>query len=365
MTERIAEVRAVARTLRMREHQVMGAGDLAGHTDNVFVRIRDGDGVCGYGEAATWALFAAETPTGIRDLIGELFAPLLVGRPVLELNANTALIDAAILGNPAAKSAVEMALVDLAARRLGVPAMTLFGGPVRDSLGLSYSVSAQDPGAEAELVAARYAEGYRIFKLKTGVRPWREDLARLEALCGYADDLSVRLDFNGTGTVPELGAFLRAAADLPVEFVEQPFAPGDAQALRWLRRSTPVALCADESLRSATDLQRIVADEMFEVVSLKVGKLGGLRATAAAARTAAAFGIRGYAGAFSETRLATSAALQLMVTLDPIVDGCDYYFSLVVLDEAEPVGGYTVADGRLLPWKEPGFGVEPPEGWFA
>ncbi|MQY05040.1 mandelate racemase/muconate lactonizing enzyme family protein [Actinomadura macrotermitis] len=365
MTGRIAEVRAVVRSLRMREHQVMGAGDLAGHTDNVFVRVRDEDGVCGYGEAATWALFAAETPSGIRDLVEELFAPLLIGRSALDLNACTGAIESAILANPAAKSSVEMALVDLAARRLGVPAMTLFGGPVRDSLGLSYSVSAQDRAAEADLVAARYAEGYRIFKLKTGVRPWREDLARLEALCGFADDISVRLDFNGTGTVPEIGMFLRAAAGLPLEFVEQPFAPGDTQALRWLRQAVPVAFCADESFRGTADLQRIVADGTFEVVSLKVGKLGGLRATAAAARTAATFGIRGYAGAFSETRLATSAALQLMVTLDPIVDGSDYYFSLVVLDEPVPDGGYTVKDGRLVPWTEPGFGVELAEEWFV
>jgi muconate cycloisomerase len=362
---RIESVAAAVRPLRLREHQVMGKGELAGQTENVFVRVRSSDGVAGYGEAATWPLFCAETPAGIRQLVLDGFAPLLRGRPVLDLNANSNLIADAILGNPAAKSATEMALVDLAARTLQVPAAALFGGQVRHSLGLSYSVSAQDAAAETDLVRERYEQGYRIFKLKTGVLGWRADVARLEALLRTADDIQVRLDFNGTGSPFEMARFLKAVDGYPIDFVEQPFAPADVQALRWLRERSGFALCADESCRGMSDLQQIVRGGWYDVVSLKVGKLGGLRRTEMIGKVAAAWGLRCYAGAFSETRLATSAALHVMLTLDNLVDGCDYYFSLVTLAEGEPHGGFHRTGGNIALSAEPGFGVAVPDGWFS
>lgn len=360
---KIESLRAVVRSLPMQEHQIMGAGELAGHADNVFVIVRSDDGVIGFGEAATWALFCAETPSGIRDLVNDHLAAILEGCPVLDLNANIARIDAAILGNPAAKCAVEMALCDLAARSLGVPAVALFGGQVRDSIGLSYSVSAQDAAVERDIVQRRYAEGYRIFKVKTGVQDWRADLARLTWLCGMAEDVTVRLDYNGMASIPELNALLPGLSELPIDFIEQPFAPHDYHGLAWLRAHCRFPLSADEGCRGRADLRRVVESGCYDTISLKVGKFGGLYATKAVASVANTWGVSGYAGAYSESRLGTSAALQLMLSLDNLRDGCDYYFSLVAVDDGL-TGGFVDADGRLRPTDADGFGVSLPEEWF-
>ncbi|WP_078988395.1 mandelate racemase/muconate lactonizing enzyme family protein [Streptomyces sp. WM6372] len=343
----------------------MGAGALLDSVTNVFIRVRSDDGVCGYGEAATWNLFSSETPEGICQVSENLIGPSLAGRDVLDLNGCRSVLDRAIVGNPAAKSAVETALYDLAARSLGVPVYTLLGGLRRHDLGLSYSVSAQDVALEADLVQARYEEGYRIFKLKTGVRDWRTDAARIASLAGRYDDVSIRLDFNCAGDPLAVHRLLGAVADVPIDYVEQPFAPEHHQPLRQLRRSFPVPLCADEGCRTPADARALLADGSYDLISLKAGKLGGYGTVGQIAAAAALHGVYGYAGAFEESRLGTTAALHQMLTLPLLADGCDYYFSLVILDpEQGPHGGFEVRDGRLSLPREPGLGVTVPDSWF-
>ncbi|MEU1022854.1 enolase C-terminal domain-like protein [Streptomyces sp. NPDC005904] len=344
----------------------MGTDSLIDSVTNAFLRVRSDQGVYGYGEAATWSQFSSETPEGICRVAENVIAPLLAGRDVLDINSIMSAVDTAIVGNPGAKSAVEMALYDLAARSLGVPVYSLLGGLRRADLGLSYSVSAQDMAEEADLVQARYEEGYRIFKVKTGVQDWRTDAARIKAIVGQYQDVTIRLDFNCTGdplTVPHL---LREVADVPIDFVEQPFPPEQVQPLRRLRQSSGIPLCADEGCRTPADARHLLAEGCYDVISLKVGRLGGYGVTGRIASAAALHGVYGYAGAFSESRLGTTAALHQMLTLPCLADGCDYYFSLVILDpDHGPQGGFEVRDGRLRLPAGPGLGVTVPDHWFA
>lgn len=344
----------------------MGTDSLAGSITNAFLRVRSDEGISGYGEAATWSQFSSETPEGICQVAEKLVGPILAGRDVLDLNGTMAAVDAAIVGNPGLKSAVETALYDLAARSLGVPVHSLLGGLRRADLGLSYSVSAQDQAEEADLVQARYAEGYRIFKMKTGVRDWRTDAARIESVAGRYDDITMRLDFNCTADPLAVPKLLRAIADIPIDFIEQPFPPEQLQPLRRLRESCGIPLCADEGCRTPADARRLFTEGCYDVISLKTGKLGGYGVTGRIASAAALHGVLGYAGAFSESRLGTTAALHQMLTLPCLADGCDYYFSLVILDPDEgPQGGFTVRDGRLSLPPGPGLGVTVPDHWFT
>jgi L-alanine-DL-glutamate epimerase-like enolase superfamily enzyme len=362
----IQNISATVRTLPTREKQEMGTGSLVDSVVNVFLRIRSDEGLCGYGEAATWNLFSPEIPEGICHVAEKVIGPALVGRDVLDLNGCNSVIERVIVGNPGTKSAVEMALYDLAARSLGIPVYSLLGGLRRRDLGLSYSVSAQDVAQEADLVQARYEEGYRIFKVKTGVRDWRTDAARIESIAARYRDVAIRLDFNCTGHPLDVPRLLRAVADVPIDYVEQPFAPEQHQPLRRLRRSFSVLLCADEGCRTPTDARQLLADGSYDLISLKLGKLGGYGAVGQVAAAAALCGVYGYAGAFSESRLGTTAALHQMLTLPCLIDGCDYYFSLVILDpEHGPQGGFQVRDGRLSLSEEPGLGVTVPDHWFA
>jgi hypothetical protein len=67
-----------------------------------------------------------------------------------------------------AKAAIEMALIDLAGKALGVPAYVLLGGLVRDRISLSYSIANQDVARDVEEIRWLRGQGLRVFKIKTG-----------------------------------------------------------------------------------------------------------------------------------------------------------------------------------------------------
>src|SRR6202051_2827745 len=94
---------------------VQMAGETVARADNVLVRIESADGVVGWGEAAS-----APTMTG-ETLWGMVSATQLIWDAIKDSDIRFAAtlvskIQSALYGNMSAKSAVEMALLDLMGR---------------------------------------------------------------------------------------------------------------------------------------------------------------------------------------------------------------------------------------------------------
>jgi L-alanine-DL-glutamate epimerase-like enolase superfamily enzyme len=101
---------------------------------NVFLRLRTGDSLCGYGEAAVATHITGETvPQTLANL--QAAAAALEGRTIADPEAACREFAPVFAGNRAGLAAVEMALLDLAARVQGVPLYQLFAAaaaPPRD-----------------------------------------------------------------------------------------------------------------------------------------------------------------------------------------------------------------------------------------
>src|ERR1700746_2479178 len=107
-------------------------------------------------------------------------------------------MDAAAKRNNAAKDAIESALFDAVGKTLGVPAVQLLGGAVRDSIPVLWTLASGDPAPEIEegedKLAARLHDA---FKVKIGARSPEVDLARLRRLAGaLAGRASLIVDAN-------------------------------------------------------------------------------------------------------------------------------------------------------------------------
>jgi len=85
----------------------------------VWVRLRDHDGVEGWGEAAPSRFYGETTDTVIAAL--QRFAPLIEGADAWSIEAIEREIAASLRWNAAAKVAISAALHDLQGKRLGVP----------------------------------------------------------------------------------------------------------------------------------------------------------------------------------------------------------------------------------------------------
>jgi len=314
----------------------------------------DGPGMApAYGEAFPDAYYGetAETIAVVLPLLLEAVQPLADGlrgdlatvRRTLEA-ADTAM-DQAIRHHGAAKCGLDIALHDLAARRLGMPVVEL--------LGLSSELPPTDftIGIDApDVVAGRAARasGFPALKIKVG---GPDDLESLDAVRAVYDG-PIRVDAN-TGWTPEEGArLLPELMRLGVELIEQPFPAHRLDQLRWLQERSPLPIVADESAVTIEDLDGLVG--VVAGVNVKLAKCGGVGPARRMLERARDLGLRRFLGCMEETSVgiaASAAVASLAEWVD--LDGC-------LLLAADPFEGLDLGpDSRWRLPRTPGLGVSP------
>ncbi len=114
------------------------------------------------------------------------------------------------------------------------------------------------PAGKAALAAADQArsDGFVAFKWKVGVLSAADEKALLDDLLGrLPDGAKLRLDANGAWTTRQAARWLDRCAERPIEFVEQPVAPEDVDALTGLAGDYPTKLALDESVAGLPSLR--------------------------------------------------------------------------------------------------------------
>ena len=221
----------------------------------------------------------------------------------------------------AARCAVDCAFWDLEAKLSGTPVWQLAGLPEPTSLPTAVTISLAAP--EDMATAARDAES-TLLKLKLG---GREDLDRVGAVHEARPDAKLILDGNegvDAGLFPEIA---KAAAQLGVTLIEQPFPAGDDSYL--LKRPADVAICADESMHVATDIQDLA--RLYDVVNIKLDKAGGFTEALAATREAKAAGM----GVMIGCMVAGSLSMAPAVLLGTLADAVDLDGPLWLAEDIE------------------------------
>ena len=313
--------------------KIAGATGAAPHRV-VIVELTDADGLTGLGEAAPSILYG-ESAADVLEFCRRLDAG--------KFSFNDVPGSMAFLASPpsvpvSARCALNLALLDGAARRAGRPLHDFLGLGFRENHHVtSFSIGLDAPGIIRKKVLA--AANFPVLKLKAGDPRDRENFAALRSV---APEKPVRLDANeGWKTKEEALRHLEwLARDGHVQFVEQPL-PRDASVadLVWLKTRSPLPLFADESCHTVADIARCA--DGFHGVNVKLIKTGGVsmaHETLLAARRA---GLKTMIGCMIETSVAISAAAQLAELADFLdVDG-----NLLITND--PFAGVTAEKGIL------------------
>jgi L-alanine-DL-glutamate epimerase-like enolase superfamily enzyme len=267
---------------------VMSGGRAATRQTGTLVRIRTDSGAEGWGEATP--LGATYLPTsfaGVRAALG-LLAPTILGQDPSNLSAIRAAMDAAVLGELPAKSAIDIACWDLRGRSLGRPIVDLLGGRLEQDFALYEAVPLGSPEAMVDFVRTRHAAGITKFQLKVGNDP-DEDVARVRAVHAAApEEVMLIADANGGWDIAGARRAIRGMADLDV-YVEQPCRTTEDSRLAVAGSALPLIL--DESVVTADDL--VTAKQVGAVaVNLKLGRVGGISRAAFLRTLAAEIGLR-------------------------------------------------------------------------
>ncbi|WP_369050028.1 muconate/chloromuconate family cycloisomerase [Burkholderia gladioli] len=328
----------------------------------VLVRVRCSDGVEGVGEGTTIGglAYGEESPESIRANIDTYFAPLLQGMDAARPAAAMARLRKLFQGNRFAKCAVETALYDAQARRLGVPLSELFGGRTADSVEVAWTLASGDTARDiAEAEQMLEARRHRVFKLKIGLRPVEQDLAHVAAIAAALGPRGeVRVDVNQAWSETEALRALPRLAEAGVGLVEQPISAANRAGLARLTALAAVPVMADEALHGAFDAYEIARSRAADVFAIKIAQSGGLAGAAQVAAIAKAAQLELYGGTMLEGAIGTLASAQLFSTFGPLDWGTELFGPLLLTEEilVEPLRYHDFA--LHLP-DGPGLGIEP------
>lgn len=256
---------------------------------------------------------------------------------------------------PGARAAVDIALHDLWARRLGRPLVELFGRAHR-ALPTSVTLGITDVATTLAEAREHLGHGFRVLKVKIGADLDRdiERLVRLRAAIGPHVPLLV--DANIGYTFAQLQAFLQRTRALDLQAIEQPLPPAGSAAQSALPPEDVARLLADEDLHGEADAARLLAPpRTFGAFNIKLMKCGGIGPARAIASRAAAAGVPLMWGCMDESVIGIAAALHAAYA-SPATRWLDLDGSFDLARDFA-TGGFALVDGCLHTLDRPGLGT--------
>lgn len=223
----------------------------------VTVTIRQ-DGLEGRGEAVPYARYG-ETIAGTLKSIEDV-------RPEIE-NGGDRFALGRHLPAGAARNALDCALWDLEARRLGTTVAAMLGRPEPEKLVSAITVGLNTPAAMAA-VAASIADA-PLIKVKVDNIQIRE---RITAVREAAPDAKMIVDPNESWTIYDVADLQDFLLEQRVDLLEQPIRAGEDSTLVGFDRA--VRICADEAVHVTADLRGLAGK--YDVINIKIDKSGGL-----------------------------------------------------------------------------------------
>ncbi|POX36481.1 dipeptide epimerase [Streptomyces sp. Ru73] len=305
----------------------------------------------GYGEAVTSTYYRLDAATLTRLCRETALELARFADPETALAALRAGELPAADTPPAVTAAVESALLDLVGKRADLPAHRLLGtmDAPRAATARTIGIGSRRHAGEQAGRLARH--GFSVLKVKAGSPDPEDDLDRVLAVRTAAPHARLLLDPNGAWTTAQAVALLPRYADLGVEAVEQPLAPGDPEALARLAERSPLPVIADEDAVSYEDARRLAG--RVHGVNVKLAKCGGVHAALRIAELLADSGTDLMLGCLTASTLGLAPAVHLADRARwADLDG----HLLLAHDPWTGIGG---TDGTVRAGRGPGLGVRP------
>lgn len=337
-----------------------------GTQDSLLVRVRDQDGVEGWGEcdASPLVTIAAYCcPPSHGNIIGLL--DTLVGETV-ETREDVLRLHQKVLHDSLdieqahhALSGADIALWDLLGKRLGEPVWKLLEGIEPGPLGsgrpsphakLPYAsvLFADTPEATRERAKGLRERGFQAAKLGWGPMGKHDeafDVALVaEARAGLGQDAKLLVDAGCAWGEDDVTAHKRAAAFSAhaIGWLEEPLFPDAVTAYARLKKQNPsVPIAAGEGSNRYRFAEDLVENGGLDFIQIDAGRIGGLTTAFKVRRLAEKRGLQ-YVNHTFKSHLSLAAALHVFATA-PAFELLEY-----------PAGGSELSDGLVKQPLEPG-----------
>jgi muconate cycloisomerase len=323
---------------------------------SVLVRLTAEDGSVGLGNIDPSPGYSAETIEESLAAIRELLAPLVQGHDAGNPHRLAQAMDHALPGYLDAKAAIEMACIDLLARRLGIPVHQYLGGAVTETVRFNAWIGIVPPEEAAAEARKWFERGFRSAKIKVGggIHADRDRVKAVREAVGPA--MALRADANAGYSVSDAIELGRLLEPFNLQLLEQPVADHDLEGMARVRQAIGIPIMADESITDHASLIAVIRGGCADIVKLKVMKQGGLLKCRRMLETAAAAGMKVAIGHGFGLGINTVAEIMLACTSASVLEGLECVGPLKTTDDivAEKLD---INSGQLAVPRGPGLGV--------
>jgi L-Ala-D/L-Glu epimerase len=323
---------------------------------NLFIRVHTDEGIHGVGECSAFPMITGETQATCFAMAKD-FAGLWKGRDPLDIGTRMQELHAFASANNTVKSAFDMALYDISAKKANMPLYRFLGAPDPRPLETDLTIGIYEPEAMAAKAVEFKNKGVRIIKVKLG-RDGREDVERVRQIRDAAGaDIRLRIDANQGWDFDTAAFVLQQVAHFQVDFCEQPMRRHDDNRLPALREISPVKIMADESVFDHHDAARLIRSDSCDYVNIKFAKSGGILEAGRIDEVCSQNHIPCMMGGMLESRIALSAFAHFAIAHENIVF---YDLDTALLGHTvDPVAGGVRYNGFFLDTPDkPGVGAD-------
>lgn len=316
--------------------------------ERVRARLRDENGVEGWGEAAPNAFYreSADSVVAALPRLASILGPLSSVDSLADIDAIERSMLAVTSGDASARSAVSAAAHDLLGKKRREPVWKLLDLDPMTAPPSSFTIPiSTDEGELRNRVDD--ARSYPILKIKLG-SDRDEWIAR--AVRRAAPNKMLRADANAAWEVGTAVQMARLLNELGFELLEQPLAPDDVDGFRTLITQSPIPIIADESCRTSHDIPAL--EGAVHGINIKLSKCGGLAEARRMVAEARKRGLSVMLGCMIESSLGITAAAHLA----PLMNYADLDGAALVAND--PFVGTTIEDGFIRLPSEAGLGVK-------
>lgn len=259
-------------------------------TNYPLVRVETADGIHGWGEGTTPPTSPAVI-TQIREC-----GKVIMGQSAWDrerLWRRMYIEEENTLGGTlfAAISAIDIALWDIAGKKLNVPVYKLLGGKSRDKLRIYASYRWGNIPRTREAYARRtkelIAEGatagkfdpfgaYPGFDRQLSTTVLNEVREMIQGIREGGPDFDICVECHGKFNVATAGRIIKVLEPFDLFFLEEPVPPEDLDAMAALQRSTNMPISTGEGLQSHFNYPALLEKQAARIIQPDVSRTGGL-----------------------------------------------------------------------------------------
>jgi o-succinylbenzoate synthase len=321
--------------------------------ENIYLQMHTDEGITGIGECSPFPMLVGETQDTC-FYVGKDLAKLLIGKNPLQIEDRLRELDAYIAFNKTIKSAFDMAMYDIAAKKAGLPLYAFLGGK-KKVIQTDLTIGISTPDDMAKTAIQFVEQGVKVIKVKLG-KNGEEDITRIQKIrAAVGPTIQLRADANQGWDFNTAINTLNAIAKYDVQFCEQPMHKRYDHLLPELKSRVSVPIMADESVFDHYDAERLINNNSCDYINIKLAKSGGILEAQKIADTAAKYNMPCMLGGMVESRLALTAKVHLAMShnnlhfydldtcllghlTDPVLNGARYNNYYLELDDVPGIG---------------------------